>query len=104
MRYAGLNLCERQSDKWRGRTMISRRGRSELRYVLNLMALPLIRRKKLFGDYYWKKKEEDKMPGEKAMTCVMRKILKMFFGWYHSECEFDRRRVFLMASQYQQAA
>ncbi len=104
MRYAGLNLCQRQSGKWRGRTMISRRGRTEIRYVLNLMALPLIRRKKLFGDYYWKKKEEDKMPGEKAMTCVMRKILKMFFGWYHSECEFDRRRVFLMASQYQQAA
>ena len=26
MRYAGLNLCERQSGKWRGRTTISRRG------------------------------------------------------------------------------
>jgi len=64
MRYAGLNLCERQSGKWRGRTMISRRGRSEIRYVLNLMALPLIGRKKLFGDYYWKKKEDDKMPLE----------------------------------------
>ena len=104
MRYAGLNLCERQSGKWRGRTMISRRGRSEIRYVLNLMTLPLIGRKKLFGDYYWKKKEEDRMPGEKAMTCVMRKILKMFFGWYRSESDFDQQRVFVMASEYQQAA
>ncbi|MDM4015151.1 transposase [Roseiconus lacunae] len=33
MRYAGLNLCERQGGNWKGRTMISRRGRSELRYV-----------------------------------------------------------------------
>ena len=44
MRYAGLNLCERQSGKWRGRTTISRRGRSELRYVLNLMSIPLVGR------------------------------------------------------------
>lgn len=104
MRYAGLNLCERQSGKWRGRTTISRRGRSEIRYVLNLMALPLIGRKKLFGDYYWKKKEQDKMPGQKAITCVMRKLLKMFFGWYRSGCDFDQQRVFMMASQYKTAA
>jgi len=104
MRYAGLNLCERQSGKWRGRTMISRRGRSEIRYVLNLMTLPLVGRSKLFGDYYWKKKDDDKMPGEKAITCVMRKILKLFFGWYRSESDFDQQRVFVMASQYQKAA
>jgi len=103
-RYAGLNLCERQSGKWRGQTMISRRGRSELRYVLNLMALPLIRRSQLFGDYYWKKKEQDRMPGKKAITCVMRKILKMFFGLYRSEGEFQESRVFVMNSQYHAAA
>lgn len=94
MRYAGLNLCERQSGKWRGRTTISRRGRSELRYVLNLMSIPLVRRQNLFGDYYWKKKEVDKMPGQKALTCVMRKILKMYFGWYRNGGAFDRDRVF----------
>lgn len=94
MRYAGLNLCERQSGKWRGRTTISRRGRSELRYVLNLMSIPLVSRKKLFGEYYHRKKETEKMPGQKAFTCVMRKILKMFFGWYQSGRAFDRQRVF----------
>lgn len=104
MRYAGLNLCERQSGKWRGRTKISRRGRSELRYVLNLMAIPLVSRRKLLGEYYWKKKDCDKMPGQKALTCVMRKILKMFYGWYRSSEPFDPSRVFTMASQYRQAA
>lgn len=104
MRYAGLNLCERQSGKWRGRTTISRRGRSELRYVLNLMSIPLVGRQKMFGDYYWKKKETDKMPGQKALTCVMRKILKMFFGWYRSGRDFDHGRVFVMASQHARAA
>ncbi|TWT78632.1 Transposase IS116/IS110/IS902 family protein [Planctomycetes bacterium CA13] len=104
MRYAGLNLCERQSGKWRGRTTISRRGRSELRYVLNLMAIPLVGRGKLFGDYYWKKKEADKMPGQKANVCVMRKILKMFYGWYKSGEPFDPGRVFAMASEHAKAA
>lgn len=102
MRYAGLNLCERQSGKWRGRTTISRRGRSELRYVLNLMSIPLVGKQKMFGDYYWKKKDDDKMPGQKALTCVMRKILKMFFGWYRSGDEFDQSRVF--ASENAKAA
>jgi transposase len=104
MRYAGLNLCERQSGKWRGRTTISRRGRSELRYVLNLMSIPLVGRQKMFGDYYWKKKDDDRMPGQKALTCVMRKILKMFFGWYRSGSDFDHGRVFVMASQHAKAA
>ena len=94
MRYAGLNLCERQSGNWRGRTTISRRVRSELRYVLNLMAIPLVSRKNLFSEYYKRKKDTEKMPGQKAFTCVMRKILKMFFGWYQSGKAFDRQRVF----------
>ncbi|WP_442505676.1 hypothetical protein SH528x_004476 [Novipirellula sp. SH528] len=72
--------------------------------MLNLMAIPLVGRQKLFGDYYWKKKETDKMPGQKANVCVMRKILKMFFGWYHSGKPFDRERVFVMASEYSKAA
>lgn len=99
MRYAGLNLCERQSGKWRGRTTISRRGRSELRYVLNLMSIPLVSRKSLYGEYYHRKKKTEKMPGQKALTCVMRKILKMFYGWYKSGGAFERDRVFTSLGQ-----
>lgn len=103
MRYAGLNLCERQSGKWRGRTTISRRGRSELRYVLNLMSIAVVSRGRLFSEYYRGKKDGDKMPGQKALTCVMRKLLKMFYGWYRSGRPFDSDRVFQMASQHNAA-
>ena len=103
MRYAGLNLCERQSGNWRGRTTISRRGRSELRYVLNLMSIPLVSRNNLFSEYYKRKKETEKMPGQKAFTCVMRKILKMFFGWYQSGKAFDAERVFQSQGAYRAA-
>jgi transposase len=44
------------------------------------------------------------MPGQKALTCVMRKILKMFFGWYRSGRDFDHGRVFVMASEHKKAA
>lgn len=94
MRYAGLNLLERQSGKYKGQLKISRRGRSALREVLNRMCLPLTTRRSLFGDYYWRKRDVDQMPGDKAMVCVMRKFLKMFFGWYQSGVAFDASRVF----------
>ena len=103
MRYAGLNLCERQSGNWRGRTTISRRGRSELRYVLNMMAIATVSKKRLFSEYYHRKKETEKMPGQKAFTCVMRKILKMFFGWYQSGKAFDADRVFQSQGAYRAA-
>ena len=44
------------------------------------------------------------MPGTKAMTVVMRKFLKLFYGWYQSGGAFDRGRVFVCESQHQQAA
>lgn len=44
------------------------------------------------------------MPGTKAMTVVMRKFLKMLFGWYRAGGVFDRARVFQCESHYQQAA
>ena len=104
MRYAGLNLSERQSGRWKGQTKICRRGRARLRKVLNILALSLVQRQRLFGNYYHGKKDRDRMPGDKAMTCVMRKLLKMFFGWYRSAQEFDESRVFVCASQYGRSA
>ena len=94
MRYAGLNLLERQSGKFKGQLRISRRGRAAIRKILNKIALSLVIRGRLFSKYYRRKKDEDKMPGDKAMTCVMRKILKMIYGWSRSGQEFDETRVF----------
>jgi hypothetical protein len=66
--------------------------------------LPLVKRDSLFGLYYHGKKERDGMPGTKAMTAVMRKFLKLFYGWYQSGGVFDRNRVFFCESQHGIAA
>lgn len=104
MRFAGLNLRERQSGKYRGKTKIAKKGRSGLRKILSQAVLPLVTREGLYGQYYHNKKEETKMPGTKAMTIVMRKFLKMLFGWYRSGKAFDRDRAFTCESSYLKAA
>ncbi len=93
LRYAGLNLCERSSGVWRGKTKIGRRGRANLRHVLNQWALSLVCRDRLYAEYYRRKRDDEKMPGSKAMVAVMRKALKMLYGWSLSSEGFDANRV-----------
>ena len=102
VRFSGYNLCERQSGKYRGKTKISKKGRSLLRKVLSLVVLPLIRKNSLYGPYYHRKKE--KMPGTKAMTAVSRHFLKMLYGWYRTGNAFSAQRVFTCESQMRLAA
>ena len=104
LRMGGLNLCERKSGKYVGQTKISRTGRSSIRVILNQIALPLVKRDRLFGPYYHHKIGVQKMSGKKAMTAVARKIVKMIWGWYHSAAAFDPARVFHCESDYRRAA
>lgn len=104
LRMGGLNLCERKSGHYVGQTKTSRRGRPGVRVILNQMALALVKRDRLFGTYYRRKIDLEKMEGKKAMTAVARKILKMIWGWYQSAAAFDRGRVFVCESLHRRAA
>jgi hypothetical protein len=104
LRYAGLNLRERQSGKFVGTVRIARKGRSQLRRILNQIALPLVKRGRLFGAYFHHKRSVQNMPGPKAMTAVSRKLVKMFWGWIQSGKAFDPQRVFTCSGEYTQAA
>lgn len=99
LRYVGLNLRERQSGQFVGQIRITRKGRPLARRILNQMALPLVKRHRLFGPYYHAKKRT--MKGDQAMTAVTRKILKMLWGWYQAGQSFDFNRVFACQSQAQ---
>lgn len=104
MRYGGLNIRMRQSGKFQGQNKISKRGRPLMRKILQNIALPLVRRHCLYGEYYHRKKEIEKMPGNKAMTTVARHFLKKFFGWYKSARAFDPQRFFACETQFRKAA
>lgn len=104
LRYAGLNLRERESGTFKGMIRIARKGRSQLRRILNQIALPLVKRGRLFGDFFHHKREVQKMTGPKAMTAVSRKIVKMLWGWIHSGEAFDTSRVFVCQSAHGRTA
>jgi hypothetical protein len=104
LRYAGMNLRERQSGKYVGMIKIARKGRPQLRRILNQIALPLVRRGRLFGTYFHHKRKVQNMPGPKAMMVVSRKLVKMFWGWIQSGHAFDPKRVFTCNREYTQAA
>lgn len=98
-RFAGLNLCRRTSGKYIGKTKISRKGRVPLRRILGRAVLPLVTKGGLYHAWYHGPDGKTKK-GRKGMSALMRKFLKMLFGWYRSGREFEVKRVFTSASEY----
>ncbi|PEN10353.1 IS110 family transposase, partial [Longibacter salinarum] len=103
LRYAGLNLRERQSGSYRGQTRLSKKGRPLLRKILGQTVFPVLRRRFLYGGYYHRKREEG-MIGSKAKVAVMRKFLCMLHSLACSGDAFDPERFSTCESQYAQTA
>lgn len=91
LRYAGLNLRERQSGVYRGRTRLSKKGRIMLRRATSQATFPLLRHDRLFGAMYAHKREGG-MCAQKAKVAVMRKFLVMVYAMSISGRSFDAYR------------
>ncbi len=91
LRYAGLNLRERQSGVYRGRTRLSKKGRIMLRKATSQATFPLLRHDRLFGTMYAHKREGG-MCAQKAKVAVMRKFLVMVYAMSISRRSFDAYR------------
>lgn len=118
-KYAGLNLCMRQSGQQKGHIKISKKGRALMRKVLyQIVNTHLTNRRKkapaLFLEYYEKQfggreillSERDLPKGShyRARTCVMRKFLKAFLGIYQSPVEFSMERLMKCESEFAEVA
>jgi len=103
LRYAGLNLRERQSGTYRGQTRLSKKGRPLLRKVLGQTVFPMLRRRFLYGPYDHRKLEEG-MVGQKAKVAVMQKFLRLLHSLAWSGQAFDPERFQTCESQYAMAA
>jgi len=100
LNYIGMNLRERKSGFYTGKTKLSKKGRPVARKVLSQIVLPLVHRKRLYGPAYHSIKKRTGKPGTLLMTNFMRKFLKSFFGIYKSKSEFDENRLFIDAGAY----
>ena len=98
LRYAGLNIQMRQSGQYKGQYKISKKGRPLLRKILGQIVLPLVRKKSLYGEFYHGKRVT--MPGQKAMTVVMRLFLRKLHGWYRAGEAFNEERHFTCSASY----
>ena len=78
LKYGGLNLRERQSGYYIGKTRLSKKGRSTLRNAIGQAAFRLVKKNEVFGPYYHRKKKEG-MIGTKALAAVERKLLQVFY-------------------------
>jgi transposase len=92
LRFAGLNICRRQSGKYEGKVKISKKGRVPLRYVLYQCVWSSTQKtKKTALSVYYDKKRSEARPYDSAMTACMRKALKIIHGAFHSESGYDSK-------------
>ncbi|MCG8526149.1 MAG: transposase [Opitutales bacterium] len=97
-KYAGVNICEKESGKMKGQDKISKKGRSRLRCCAQQASLNLVVKNGLFGSYYHHKRQQG-MAGNKAMLAVARKLLKLLYGLEKSGMPYNPQRVFESESQ-----
>ncbi len=102
LRYAGMNLRERESGTYKGQTRLSKKGRPMLRKVLGQAVFPVLRGDRLLGTRYAERRE--RMVEQKARVAAMRKLLSVVWGAHRSDEPFDPARVYVCQSQYAVAA
>ncbi len=96
IRLAGYNLVENSSGKHKSKTIISKRGRKNLRSILYNMALVMVAKnkemKKLYG--YFKERDKNPLKGKQAIVVISEKIIKIMFGLMKHNEIYDAEKVF----------
>lgn len=95
-RYAGLNLVENSSGNHKGKTTISKRGRSLLRSVLYRMAFTMVSKNKEIKELYkyLTTRKENQLKKKQAIVAVIGKILQIIYAVVSKNEEYKARRVF----------
>lgn len=87
--YAGLDIQQNQSGNRIGKTRISKKGNSFIRYALYMPALCASRFNPIMKDFYNNLK--DRKPAKKiAVTAVARKLLILIYILWKNNEEFDQ--------------
>ena len=95
-RYAGLNLVENSSGKHKGKTTISKRGRSLLRSILYRMAFTMVSKNKEIKELYkyLTTRKENQLKKKQAIVAVIGKILQIIYAVVTKNEEYKAARVF----------
>lgn len=103
IRLGGMGLRLRQSGKFKGNNKITKKGRARLRLILSQSIFHLVKKDRVFGELYHRKKAEG-MPGAKAMVVVSRKLLEVLFALSKPGAVYDPKRLFTCQSEFKKVA
>ena len=92
----GLNLVENSSGNHKGKTTISKRGRSLLRSILYRMAFTMVNKNKEIKELYkyLTTRKENQLKKKQAIVAVIGKILQIIYAVVTKNEEYKATRVF----------
>ena len=95
-RYAGLNLVENSSGTHKGKSTISKRGRSLLRSILYKMAFTMVSTNKEIKELYkyLTTRKDNQLKKKQALVAVIGKILQIIYAVTTKNEEYKATRVF----------
>jgi transposase len=98
LRHAGLNLAEASSGKWRGKMVLSKRGRPRLRHFLYLMTMCMVMTNPEIRALHHYNVEEKKLKRMKSIMKLCGKVARMLVGLAKSSEVYDPTKVFPQAA------
>lgn len=102
---AGLNLKETSSGMKKGKTKISKRGRSNLRNILYQAAIIMVAKNQAFKEIYehLTKRQDNKLTGKQAIVALSVRLIKVMHTLCTKKLMYSHDKVHGLNS-YQQAA
>lgn len=98
LRHAGLNLAEASSGKWRGKMVLSKRGRPRLRHFLYLMTMCMVMTNPEIQALHRYNVEGKKLKKMKSIMKLCSKVARLLVGLAKSSEAYDSTRVFPQAA------
>lgn len=92
---AGLNLIENSSGKHKGKTSISKRGRSRLRSLLFRVIMPLVSKNdefKMLHKYYTNRKDNP-LKKKQSLILLCCKLIRIFFAIMNKQVEYNPQKL-----------
>jgi transposase len=96
LRHAGLHLVEASSGKWRGQTVISKRGRSRLRRFLYMATMNLINNNQEFKARHTYNVQERGMRRMKSLMKLIGKFARILVGMTKNQESYNPEKIQLL--------
>ena len=85
--YAGLDVIEKESGKYKGKTKISKKGNARIRSALYMPAMSAARNNKTLKVFY-NRVNEGRTIKKQGLIAVMRKLLILIYTLWKKEEEY----------------